>query len=126
MAGVYRDMLSGGGGQGVRGDPSPPPFRELTELCRTLHLINFITDTYVTAQLAWFDLVGGGGTPATAPLSRLERHRVMRAFYRRQIVSNAWASTRRPAHWDDQDSYALGNTSTEQGRSLCLFAAFKP
>jgi hypothetical protein len=51
MAGVYRDMLPGGkGGQGVRGDPGPTPsLEELTELCRTLHLINFVTDTYVTA-----------------------------------------------------------------------------
>ncbi|KAK4150282.1 hypothetical protein C8A00DRAFT_46286 [Chaetomidium leptoderma] len=133
MAGVYRDMLPGGerqgvlpGGQGVRGDPGPPTVKELTELCRTLHLINFITDTYVAVQLASFDLVGGGGTPATAPLSRLERRRVMRAFYRLQIVSNAWASTRRPAYWDDLDSNAFSNTSTEQGQSLGLFAAFDP
>ncbi len=96
MAGVYRGMLPGG-----EGEPGPPTLKELTELCRTLHLINFITDTYATAQLTLFDLVGGGGTPATAPLSRLERHRVMRAFYRRQIVSNAWASTRRLAQWTD-------------------------
>ncbi|KAL2171811.1 hypothetical protein VTG60DRAFT_1508 [Thermothelomyces hinnuleus] len=126
MAGVYRDMLAGGEGHGVRGDPGPPTVKELMELCRTLHLINFITDTYVTAQLASFDLAGGGGTPATAPLSRLERRRVMRAFYRRQIVSNAWASTRRPAYWDDLDSNAFSNTSTEQGQRLGLFAAFDP
>ncbi|AEO61524.1 hypothetical protein MYCTH_2311755 [Thermothelomyces thermophilus ATCC 42464] len=126
MAGVYRDMLAGGEGHGVRGYPGPPTVEELTELCRTLHLINFITDTYVTAQLGSFDLAGGGGTPATAPLSRPERCRVMRAFYRRQIVSNAWASTKRPAHWDDLDSDAFSNTSTEQGRRLGLFAAFDP
>jgi len=36
------------------------PLKELTELCRTLGLINFITNTYATAQLASFDLVGGG------------------------------------------------------------------
>ncbi|KAK3898302.1 hypothetical protein C8A05DRAFT_38117, partial [Staphylotrichum tortipilum] len=144
MASVYRDMLPGGEGQGmllgreglgvlprsegqgVRGDPGPPPLKELTELCRTLHLISFITDTYLTAQLASFDLAGGGGTPATAPLSRLERHRVMRAFYRHQIVSNAWASTRRPAHWDDLDLDAFSNRGTEQGQSLGLFAAFDP
>ncbi|KAL2175394.1 uncharacterized protein P884DRAFT_262602 [Thermothelomyces heterothallicus CBS 202.75] len=126
MAGVYRDMLAGGEGHGVRGYPGPPTVEELTELCRTLHLINYITDTYVTAQFASFDLVGGGGTPATAALSRPERCRVMRAFYRRQIVSNAWASTKRPAYWDDLDSDAFSNRSTKQGRRLGLFAAFDP
>jgi hypothetical protein len=50
----------------------------------------------------------------------------MRAFYRRQIVSNAWASTRRPALRGHLDSIAFSNTSTEQGRSLGLFAAFQP
>jgi hypothetical protein len=127
MAGVYRDMLLDGKGQGVRDGTGPPPLENLTELCRTLHLINFITDTYATAQLVLFDELGGGGTPAAAPLSRPERQRVMRAFYRRQIVSNAWASTRRPAaQWNDHDSIAFSNTSTAQGRSLGLFAAFKP
>lgn len=100
--------------------------KELTELCRTLHLINFIADTYTTVQLALFELAGEGGTLATAPLSRLERLRVVRAFYRRQIVSNAWASTRRPALWIQRDSDAFSNTSTQQGQSLGLFAAFDP
>ena len=145
MAGVYQDMLpgsdgrgvfSGGGegqgvlpggeGQGVRCDFNPPTLKELTELCRTLRRINFITDIYATTQLASFSLAGGGGTPAAAPLSRLERRRIMRAFYRRQIVSNAWASTRRPAYWDDRDSNAFNNSSTEQGQSIGLFAGFYP
>ncbi|KAL2130695.1 hypothetical protein VTI74DRAFT_6082 [Chaetomium olivicolor] len=112
MAGVYREMLGG------EGDPGPPTLKELTELCRTLRRINFITDIYMTAQLGWFDFCGGGGTPATAPLSHRERHRIMRAFYLRQIVSNAWASTRRPARWNDQDLDAFGSTSREQGKSV--------
>ncbi|KAL2138916.1 hypothetical protein VTI28DRAFT_6048 [Corynascus sepedonium] len=120
MTGVYREMLGG------EGDPGPPTLKELTELCRTLHRINFITDIYATAQLGWFDFCGGGGTPATAPLSHRERRRVMRAFYLRQIVSNAWASTRRLARWTDLDSDAFSNTSREQGKSLGLFSAFEP
>ncbi|KAK4245959.1 hypothetical protein C7999DRAFT_42570 [Corynascus novoguineensis] len=126
MAGVYRDMLAGGQRHDVRGDHSPPTLRELTGLCRILHLINFITDTYVTAHLTSFDLLGGGGTPATAAPSRPERQRVMRAFYRLQIVSNAWASTRRSAYWIDLDSNAFSNTSAEQGQRLGLLAAFDP
>ncbi|KAL2143043.1 hypothetical protein VTI28DRAFT_383 [Corynascus sepedonium] len=126
MGGVYRDMLAGGKKHDVQGDHGPPTLKELTGLCRILHLINFITDTYVTAQLTSFDQLGGRGTPATAALSRLERQRVMRAFYRLQIVSNAWASTRRSAYWIELDSNAFSNTSTEHGQRLGLFAAFDP
>jgi hypothetical protein len=75
MAGVDRDMLPGREGEGVRADPGPHNLKELTELCRTLRLINFITDIYVATQLESFDWSGGGGMPATAPLSRLERCR---------------------------------------------------
>lgn len=126
MGGVYRGMLSGGVGQGVRGHPEPPTMKELTELCRTLHLVNFITDIYVTIQLASFNLVGGGGTLATAPPSHLERRRIMRAFYRRQIMSNGWASTRRGANWCDLDSNIFSNKNTEKGQVLGFFAAFDP
>ncbi|KAK4119242.1 hypothetical protein N657DRAFT_650342 [Parathielavia appendiculata] len=126
MTGAYLDMLGRSGDQAFRGDPGPPTPKELTALCRTLHLINSITDIYATVQLTSFDKAGGGETPATTPPSRLERRRIMRAFYRRQIVSNAWASTRRPAHWDDDDSHAFSNTSTENGQDLGLFAAFDP
>lgn len=119
MAGVYLEIIRGGG------DPGPPPLEELTELCRTLHWINFVTDTYATAQLGWFDFCGGGGTPAVAPLSVRERRRIMRAFYLRQIVSNAWASTRRLARWRDLDMDAFGHTSREQNERLGLFAAFE-
>ncbi|KAK3291599.1 uncharacterized protein B0H64DRAFT_409516 [Chaetomium fimeti] len=131
MAGVYRDMLPQnvllyGKDQRVRDNSGTPTMEELTELCRTLGLINFMTDTYITTQLGSFNLAGGEGTPATGPPSRPERHRIMRAFYRRQIVSNAWASTRRPAHWDNTDSNAFSNMSTEEGRRLGLFAAFAP
>lgn len=121
MAGVYREMLRG------EGDPEPPTLPELTELCQTLRWVNFITDIYATAQLGWFNFCGGGGTPATAPLSHRERRRVMRAFYLRQIVSNAWAPTRRLARWSDRDSDAFGNSSREPDKkSLGLFSAFKP
>ncbi|KAK4032173.1 hypothetical protein C8A01DRAFT_50974 [Parachaetomium inaequale] len=119
MSGVYREMLGG------EGDPGAPAPKELTELCRTLHRINFITDIYATAQLGWFDFCRGRGTPAAAPLSHRERRRVMRAFYLRQIVSNAWAPTRRPARWSDRDLDVFGNTSREPAKSLGLFSAFE-
>ncbi|KAH6843292.1 hypothetical protein B0I37DRAFT_384133 [Chaetomium sp. MPI-CAGE-AT-0009] len=120
MTGVYREMLRG------EGDPGPPHLKELTELCRTLRSINFITDIYATALLGWFDFCGGGGTLATTPLSYQERRRIKRAFYLRQIVSNAWASTRRLARWTDRDSNAFGSAGREQDESLGLFSAFKP
>lgn len=120
MAGVYREMLDGDT------DPGLPPLKELTALCRTLRYINFITNIYETVQLGWFDFCGGGSTPATARLSHQERRRVIRAFYLRQIVSNAWASTRRLPLWSDRDSDAFGNPRREQDETLGLYSAFKP
>ncbi|KAI1781308.1 hypothetical protein F4818DRAFT_436500 [Hypoxylon cercidicola] len=67
------------------------------------------------------------GPPAgTAPLSRAERLRTLRAFYRRQIVCNAWAPTKREPCWTERDVAAISNTSDHQGVPLGLFAAFEP
>jgi hypothetical protein len=104
MGGMYRDMLPQnellpGIRKNAQVDPGLPRIEVLTALCRTLHLINFLTDTYITTQLTSFNLAGGGDTPATAPVSHSERQRIMRAFYRRQILSNAWAPTRRPGSY---------------------------
>lgn len=60
------------------------------------------------------------------PPSRTERLRVLRAFYRRQIVSNAWAPTRRHPYWTEGDTAAISNTSDRRGVRLGLFAAFEP
>ncbi|KAK3899254.1 hypothetical protein C8A05DRAFT_37142 [Staphylotrichum tortipilum] len=128
MADAYREMLRGG--NATRGLPVQrdvlPSLTELTAICGTLHKINFIADMYATAQLGLFLLGGGAGTPATAPLSPLERQRVVRAFYRRQILSNAWAATGRPKHWSEEDTAAISNTSTHQGEQLGLFGALEP
>ena len=124
MADAYRDMLRAGN-MPVRGD-ALPSLNELTALCHTLHHINLIADMYVTARLSSFDLGGGGRTPATAPISPLERRRLVRAFYRRQILSNAWAATRRPRHWTNEDTAAISNSSTHQGEPLGLFGTLEP
>ena len=132
MAEVYRDMLGINrkeepGGR-VRAD-AVPSLGELTKLCHTLHEINFLANTYIAAQLHSF---GGEGVtypmiPTTAPPSCVERLRVLRAFYRRQIVSNAYAPTSRPTQtWVDDDSVAISNTSDHRGLRLGLFAAFEP
>jgi hypothetical protein len=128
MANVYHDMLEGinpEDGMPIQGDVLPH-LEELEALCRTLHQINFIADIYATARLASFDFEGGGGTPATAPLSLSERQRLIRSFYRRQILSNAWAATRRPEHWTDEDTGALSNSSTYQGAQLGLLGTLTP
>lgn len=54
--------------------------------------------------------------------------RVLRAFYRRQIISNAWAPTGRTDRlgWMGQDMAALSNTSEHKGMRLGLSAVFKP
>ncbi|AEO53747.1 hypothetical protein MYCTH_2122615 [Thermothelomyces thermophilus ATCC 42464] len=128
MADVYHGMLRGGNtedGMPIQGD-ALPHLEELKALCRTLHQINFIADMYITARLASFDRGGGGGTPATAPLSPLERRRLVRSFYRRQILSNAWAATRRPKHWTHEDTAAISNSSTHQGEQLGLLGTLEP
>ncbi|KAF4979371.1 hypothetical protein FZEAL_4412 [Fusarium zealandicum] len=70
---------------------APFSYAELMGLCATLHQINFLTDAYVTMHK--FSI--GADGPFAAPLSRVERLRVQRAFYRRQIICNAWAPTER-------------------------------
>jgi hypothetical protein len=134
MAAVYCDMLRGDEGYGARGE-AVLSLGELTELCRTLHTINFLSDAYVAAQMRLFqnavELTSGpsddlASSAAAAPLSRTERLRVVRAFYRRQIVSNAWASTRRLPQWTSEDAAAMVNTSDHGGVRRGLFAAFEP
>lgn len=126
MAAVYRALLGssyrggGGGGGGVSGNI--PSVSELTQLCHTLHKMNFIASVYLTKQLRSFS----GEGPAAAPPSHVERQRVLPALYQRQIVCNAWAPTRREPRWSNNDTAAIGNTSEHQGVRLGHFAAFEP
>lgn len=116
---IYRDMLSGG----FDGRDAVLSCEELTGLCRTLGIMNILTDTYMVAQQ---HMIGGEG-PATMQPSRTERLRVLRSFYRRQIICNAWAPTKRErASWMDQDAAAMSNTSDHQGVRLGLLASFEP
>ena len=142
MAAVYKDMLGGdsGMGGGSEGGTAAPNLLGLTTLCRTLHQINFVAETYVAAQLRSFGGEGPrirtvSGSATCAPLSRTERLRVLRAFNRRQIVSNAYAPTkryRRPymfLHWFDEDTAAITNTGTLSDQHTWrpgLFDAFGP
>jgi hypothetical protein len=129
MAHVYHGMLRDSKAEDdmpiIQGD-ALPHFEELKAICRTVHDINFIADMYGTARLASFDLGGGASTPATGPLSRTERRRIMRSFYRRQILSNTWAATRRPKYWSHEDTTAISNRSTHQGYELGLFGTMQP
>ena len=142
MAAVYKDMLGGdsGMGGGSEGGTAAPNLLGLTTLRRTLHQINFVAETYVAAQLRSFGGEGPRirtvrGSATCAPLSRTERLRVLRAFNRRQIVSNAYAPTkryRRPymfLHWFDEDTAAITNTGTLSDQHTWrpgLFDAFGP
>ncbi|KAK3900078.1 hypothetical protein C8A05DRAFT_36290 [Staphylotrichum tortipilum] len=154
MAVVYQDMLKpplhsrrGGGGGGVSGGRGSDAHHcptlsldELTSLCRTLRQVNFLADAYVRAQLWSFQLGGEevsspdpsptASAPsslgaATAPLSPVERRRVLLAFYRRQIVSNAWASTRRAGYWVEEDLAAISGTGEERGTPLGLMSVLE-
>lgn len=102
-------------------DMTIPSFAELTQLCHTLHDIDFLVKTYIATRLPPFN----GKDPATAPASGTERLRLLRAFYRRQIICNAWAPTRREASWHERDTCAIANTSEHKGHRLGLYAAFE-
>ncbi|KAK1765711.1 hypothetical protein QBC33DRAFT_579434 [Phialemonium atrogriseum] len=118
-AGIYKDMLNS---SRYEGDNAVPSVAELTKLCRTFYKMNFLASTYIAAQQRLF----GSEEAGTAPPSRAERLRVLRAFYRRQIVCNAWAPTTREPQWMNQDAAAISNISNHQGVRLGLFAAFEP
>ncbi|KAI0975377.1 hypothetical protein F4678DRAFT_420124 [Xylaria arbuscula] len=118
MAGVYRNMLN------TREDNNIPlpDMEELLHLCYTLYDMNFLVSVYQSAAQSWFH----GSDLATLPFSRVERLRIIRAFYRRQIICNAWAPTRHEPRWTDGDVAAFGNTTDLQGVQLGLFSAFEP
>ncbi|KAI0907763.1 hypothetical protein F4823DRAFT_601658 [Ustulina deusta] len=99
MATVYRRTLKNGGGTSI------PGMEELTQLCHTLYKINFLTRAYFAAQQRFF----GGESLGASSLSRAEKLRIMRAFYRRQIFSNAWAPTRRGPGFNYEDVEVIGN-----------------
>lgn len=113
----YRGMLAAG----PDADDIIPSLEELTKLCRTLHTMTRLANTYLAAQPYLF----GNEGPATPPPSRAERLRVVRAFYRRQIVLNAYAPTKRQRRWVHEDIAALSNTSEHQGVRLGLLATFE-
>ncbi|KAK4098457.1 hypothetical protein N658DRAFT_488355 [Parathielavia hyrcaniae] len=128
MAGVYHDLLRESDSKddtAIQHD-TLPYLEELKSICRTLHQVNFIADMYARARLASFDAGGGSGTPVTEPLSPVERRRLVRAIYRRQIISNAWAATRRRQHWTLEDEAAISNSSTHDEDELGLLGTFEP
>ena len=120
---MYRGWLNADRDRHGQGDAAPSP-EELTQLCHTLHEMNFLTRTYVTAQQQSRSRFGP--LAGRAPLSRAECLRILRAFYRRQIVCNAWAPTKREPYWTERDVAAISNTSDHQGVPLGLLAAFEP
>ncbi|KAH8896847.1 hypothetical protein GQ53DRAFT_890241 [Thozetella sp. PMI_491] len=116
---VYRDMLWNGLDAL---DDAVPGLTELTQICHTLHEINFLTDTYLTAHRDLLRSKEG----VVMPPSRTERQRLVRSFYRRQILCNAWAPTMHEARWMNEEVAAISNTSNHQGVRLGLFSIFEP
>ncbi|KAI1129837.1 hypothetical protein F5Y10DRAFT_290476 [Nemania abortiva] len=111
---VYRDMLNTNGG-----DMSSIDMEELTQLCHMLHKINFLASAYFAAHQRTF-----GGDP----LSRVERLRIVRSFYRRQILCNIWTpSLRQDPYWTNDDVRITGNTNTRSPLGhKGFFSAFEP
>ncbi|KAK4143978.1 uncharacterized protein C8A04DRAFT_11865 [Dichotomopilus funicola] len=141
IARIYISMVRG---LGVWSRPVvhiPTPY-QLTEFAHALYKMNKIADLYIATQLQTFRRYvekhvssNESVLAAAAPLTPTERHRVLRALYRRQIVSNAWAPTRRHERyesWEEEDIISMGNINID-GRehdtrevSLGILAAFEP
>lgn len=115
MAALYKNMLGGSG------ESRLPTILDLTKLCRTLHGMNHLASIYIATQKCLF----GNEDLAAASISRVERLRILRAFYRRQITSNALSPKRQP-RWVEEDVAAISNTSSHQGVRPGLFSAFEP
>lgn len=117
-AAMYKDMLNnsrhGRGG-------ATPSISELAELYRTFHRMDFLAHIYISAQS---DVFGGEGAGAEPP-SRVERQRVLRALYRRQIICNASAPTREP-EGRNQDAETRINTGNREQTYFRFFDAFEP
>ncbi|TPX17043.1 uncharacterized protein E0L32_012300 [Thyridium curvatum] len=121
MSSLYMRML-GNNALSEQGNRAFLSLAEVTQACRTLRGMNFLAEAYIDTHLMSLGTEGA----ATAPVSRTERLRVLRALYRRQIICNAWAPTRREPEWNERDTAAIGNTSSHRQVRLGLFAAFEP
>ncbi|KAK4239282.1 hypothetical protein C8A03DRAFT_14318 [Achaetomium macrosporum] len=129
MAGVYRELLLGDGANRF------PTVAELNQLSCTLHTVNYLADVYAEARLRAFRAMSKRcpvplRTAAAAPLSLTERRRVVRAFYRRQLVSYAmplvFVQSLDPRSWPDDEVARISNTSQHQGWDLGLFGTLEP
>ncbi|KAI1138652.1 hypothetical protein F5Y05DRAFT_46134 [Hypoxylon sp. FL0543] len=122
---LYKDMLGADRDYHEQGIAALGP-EELPRLCQTLHRMNLLARTYVTVHFQ-HSYTRHGSPAGTTPLSRAERLRILRAFYRRQIICNAWVPTERgpEPRWSEYDVAAISNTSDHQGVPLGLFASFE-
>lgn len=116
MAASYKDMLAGFEYDSV------PEMADLTTLGRTLPEMKFLARIHVETQQRSF----GNQEAAAAPPSRTEQLRILQAFYRPQIISNAWRPSKAEPHRARDDVAAICNISTHRGVRLGLFAAFEP
>ena len=125
-AGVYRDILFPPGDGTARNLPLMTVER-LAHLCSTLRMMRELLRLYTVAYQTSFAGHCSSEDAVLAPFSRNERLRILRAFYRRQILLNAWAPTNREyPGWQSEDIIAMCNTTENQGPSLGLFSCFEP
>jgi len=158
MGNVYHNLVT----RHARGDDEPLDMDELNQLCRMQHSVSKFAEKYL-----WFMLDQLFGRQVseedqrkhtvsdkeaatfqdafsiiTAPASRSERLRIIRAIYRRQIICHAWApfERRKLDVWTFQEVAALAEpvlgsqipnprqsgfeTSSRKGKSL--LAQFEP
>ncbi|KAK5991873.1 hypothetical protein PT974_05260 [Cladobotryum mycophilum] len=106
-----------------RYDPIPS-LEVLTKLCHDFYKFDFLASFYIKT-LGFLSNEGIGPAGTTAP-SRAEQLRVLRAFYRRQIICNGWAPTEREIRWVEEDVAAFSNTREHPNDRLGLLATFDP
>ena len=116
--------------EGQHTSSTVPALEQLNQLCSTYRNMSTLFHVYFRSYLHTF---GGRNdrTPdpmVTAPISSVERLRILRSLYRRQILCNAVAPGEScgPFQHEPEHIAALCNTYPQDNIRIGFFAAFEP
>lgn len=95
---------------------------DLPTLCRNYRSIDFVARLYMSTQERWVENAGGKDNK---PFSRIERLRILRALYRRQILYNIWEPLTTSA-LAIRDVAPVSNTNANLGAPPGFCSLFQP